>query len=328
MKLIKRNNGIWYISFGRNKLKSTGTQNRAEAIRIFNAVKNGNINVVTGKSSIGPTLTDFKKDYLAMRKDKAEMTLIVDERAIDKFIECVGDIYMRDIKIHDIERFKMFNRLKNQSIKNTSINAYLRHLRTFLNKAHKLGLLSEKIEITLLKEAKLLPRFLDETEQKIITTYTKEHSPLMYRIIIFAIYTGCRVSEIISANYKNIIDDDTLKIIGKGDKERVIPLLDEVLEILENPRPKSGRIFPYRAEYISKAFKKIIRACKLEDDLHFHHLRHTTATIMIAKGVHLVYAQELLGHEDIRTTRRYSHANKKRLRIEMERMTKPDKEEM
>jgi len=60
-------------------------------------------------------------------------------------------------------------------------------------------------------------------------------------------------------------------------------------------------------DYASKHFKKAVRAAGLNDNIHFHTLRHSFASRLILKGVSLFVVKELLGREDIRTTQIYSH---------------------
>ena len=63
----------------------------------------------------------------------------------------------------------------------------------------------------------------------------------------------------------------------------------------------------FNEDFISKQFKKIIRKANLNDDIHFHTLRHSFASILVQRGVSLYVVKELLGHEDIKTTQVYSH---------------------
>ena len=63
----------------------------------------------------------------------------------------------------------------------------------------------------------------------------------------------------------------------------------------------------FNEDFISKQFKKIVRQAKLSDEIHFHTLRHSFASILIQRGVSLYVVKELLGHEDIKTTQVYSH---------------------
>ena len=74
---------------------------------------------------------------------------------------------------------------------------------------------------------------------------------------------------------------------------------------------KSGILF--RQEFISKKFKKAVRASGLSDKIHFHTLRHSFASNLVQNGVSLYVVKELLGHESISTTQIYSHLNQDNL---------------
>lgn len=316
MKLIKRNNDYWAITFGRNKIKSTGTKNKAEAQRIFNAVKSGKLEFNSGAKPINTSLlSEFMDEYLNSRHDKSAKTLAADELAIGKLIDFTGDAKLGEISTETIERFKIH--CKASSLKTTSINTYLRHIRTFLNAACELEYIQNKITVKLLKTGKRLPRFLSDGERNAILDYAQKHNNQMYRIIELALYTGMRLGEIHALDYSNIINNGALlRIIGKGNKERIIPLLPQALAAMGMPCPTSGKVFDFSYEYISKQFKKIARECKIED-VHFHHLRHTAATYMVANGIDLLYVKEILGHADLSTTLIYSHVVNEKLRSEM-----------
>ncbi|MBE0551903.1 MAG: tyrosine-type recombinase/integrase [Ignavibacterium sp.] len=69
----------------------------------------------------------------------------------------------------------------------------------------------------------------------------------------------------------------------------------------------------FNEDYVSKQFKKALRAAELNDDIHFHNLRHSFASNLVQRGVNLYVVKELLGHEDIKTTQIYSHIQNQNL---------------
>jgi integrase/recombinase XerD len=109
-------------------------------------------------------------------------------------------------------------------------------------------------------------------------------------------------------------------VIGKGDKQRTIPLLPAARRSM-GPARDIGPVFwhPPDIDKITKQFKAILRACRIHD-AHFHNLRHTAATDMLAKGMRIEYVQEVLGHEDIATTRIYVKILQTELKKEMQKM--------
>lgn len=128
----------------------------------------------------------------------------------------------------------------------------------------------------------------------------KRVRPEMYRIIKFALYTGCRREEIVKARYEHI-QGTKIMIYGKGNKERLIPLLPGALEL----RQDIGKIFPYKhVSTVSNHFRAIVRACGVT--ARFHDLRHTAGTQMLAHGIDITIVKEILGHTDIRTTQIYA----------------------
>jgi integrase/recombinase XerD len=141
----------------------------------------------------------------------------------------------------------------------------------------------------------------------------------MYRIIKFALWTGTRREEIYNLTWQDIYGD-MASVIGKGDKERTIHLLPAAIRAMGSPKD-IGYVFwhPGDMDKITKEFKKIARACGIED-IHFHNLRHTAATDMLSSGIRIEYVQEMLGHENISTTMIYTKILQKDLKKEMEKM--------
>ena len=116
------------------------------------------------------------------------------------------------------------------------------------------------------------------------------------------------------------IHGNMARIIGKGDKERTIPLLPKALKAM-GPKKDIGYVFVHwndLARY-TKTFKRIARAVGIED-VHFHHLRHTAATQMIESGIELSFVQAMLGHSAISTTQVYTAIVQKTLKEKMKKM--------
>ena len=121
-----------------------------------------------------------------------------------------------------------------------------------------------------------------------------------------------------------------IKVLGKGNKERIIPLGDiaktAIRKYIELGRPKlqkernnilflSSRGTKITREGFWKVLKKIAKEAGITKPLSPHKLRHSFATHLLQNGVDLRHVQELLGHADISTTEIYTHINKERLKI-------------
>lgn len=151
---------------------------------------------------------------------------------------------------------------------------------------------------------------------------------------IFTLLYGCglRISEALSLNVGDIGNNDFLRIKGKGNKERIVPLLPVVVEninkyLAECPyQPKQGeplflgargdRLVP---RIIQRQMQKIRAYLGLPDNLTPHALRHSFATHLLAEGIDLRSIQELLGHASLTTTQRYTDVQIETLKKEYDK---------
>ena len=188
--------------------------------------------------------------------------------------------------------------------------------------------------VTSPKKNQLLPKFLDESDINKILNYLyknkdtfKNFQTLLLTELLYA--TGLRVSELVSMKISNISENmDKIQIVGKGNKERVIPiasltrkLLKEYLNSTEFKEMKelNGDIwlFPSRNKHITRQayyykLKKIAIKAGLDISIISPHmLRHAFASHMLKNGADLKVIQYLLGHEDISTVQMYTHIHLK-----------------
>jgi len=154
------------------------------------------------------------------------------------------------------------------------------------------------------------------------------------RAILELLYaSGLRVSELTGLNVDDVSRKERmLRVIGKGNKERIIPYGSKAEEAL-------GRYWPIRAKLlarlakggdtravflnhggrrmgprsVSRVVKKYVRLMNVNWDLHPHSLRHAFASHLLADGADLRTIQELLGHSSLSTTQRYTHASIRQL---------------
>jgi integrase len=110
----------------------------------------------------------------------------------------------------------------------------------------------------------------------------------------------------------------------KTDKDRVVPMNKAVREMLERQPKASGYVFPSpktggRLIDIKRKFDEARRVAKITD-FRFHDLRHTAATRLADAGVNVIVIAEILGHSDIRTTKRYSHVMEEAKREAVEKL--------
>jgi integrase/recombinase XerC len=154
------------------------------------------------------------------------------------------------------------------------------------------------------------------------------------RAILELLYaSGLRVSELTGLNLEDVDRKERmLRVIGKGNKERIIPYGSKAEEAFERYGPirakllaRAGRSGDARAVFLSHAglrmgnrsvarvVKKYVRLMNVNWDLHPHSLRHAFASHLLADGADLRAIQELLGHSSLSTTQRYTHATIRQL---------------
>ncbi|NJD01453.1 MAG: tyrosine recombinase XerC [Ruminiclostridium sp.] len=180
------------------------------------------------------------------------------------------------------------------------------------------------------KIVKRLPRYLNIEESKqLLKSVSGEFQERDFAIITLFLNCGMRLSELVGINLNNI-KDNNLTVIGKGDKERTIPLNNACFQAIQAYmplRPVNGvkernalflskRKLRISKESVQKIVKKYIRDAGLDPQRYStHKLRHTAATLMYRYGnVDIRTLQELLGHESIATTEIYTHLGKQQLK--------------
>lgn len=149
-----------------------------------------------------------------------------------------------------------------------------------------------------------------------------------YCILTLLLNCGLRRAELAGLNLNDVRGDHTLRVIGKGNKERILYLNDacqKALELYLPKRPVDGtkdkralfyghtkeRISVQGVHYIVKGYLKQIPGA---EDLSTHKLRHTAATLMYQQGgVDVLVLKEILGHKNLGTTQIYTHLSSKQL---------------
>jgi len=205
--------------------------------------------------------------------------------------------------------------------------------RSFYNYlTNKVHLLSENPvkDIDSPKTMKSLPKYLtlDQSIQLLVSVDGKNRER-DYCILTLFLNCGLRISELVGLN-KNDIQDEALRILGKGNKVRIVYLndacKDALRQYLEVRRPIVGR--DCNAMFLSEQNKRISRSgvhalvkkhlgeAGLDAaEYSAHKLRHTAATLMLQNGVDVKAVQEVLGHEHLNTTEIYTHIDNEALRV-------------
>ncbi|RJP31270.1 MAG: site-specific tyrosine recombinase XerD [Actinobacteria bacterium] len=179
-----------------------------------------------------------------------------------------------------------------------------------------------------------LPRVLSQEEVARLLEQPMVEDPagLRDRAILETLYgTGIRISELTGLDVEDMdLADREMRVLGKGARERVVPIGDAAAEALRRyvggGRPRFARSDSQRAVFLNQRggrltrqgawelVKKYARRVGLEEKMTPHTLRHSYATHLLENGADLRYIQELLGHASISTTQIYTHVSKSRVR--------------
>ncbi len=240
--------------------------------------------------------------------------------------------FIKNITLSDLYAFMAFvsNNRDNSSYSRARKVACLKSFFKYLSIKAKLIDFNPASEFESPKILKRLPRYLNIEESKqLLTSVEGVHLERDYAIITIFLNCGLRLSELVGINLNNI-KGTTLTVIGKGDKERGIPLNNACIKAIEdymkvrpiNSIKDRNALFisdqkrRISKESVQKIVKKYIKAAGLDPERYStHKLRHTAATLMYKYGnVDIRALQELLGHESISTTQIYTHLDSKQLK--------------
>lgn len=182
------------------------------------------------------------------------------------------------------------------------------------------------------KGGRKLPHYFNQSDIDVLLD-SFDHSDIgMYHHAILELLYSCglRVSEVCSLTLNQIhLEQGFLRVIGKGNKERMIPVhsraikaLREYLEVVRPTWEKKRQPFvflnqrgnPLSRQYVHTLIKKKLEELGLDASLSAHSFRHSFATHLLDGGADLRIVQELLGHSDIQTTQIYTHVQNKRLK--------------
>lgn len=180
------------------------------------------------------------------------------------------------------------------------------------------------------KIPKSLPRYLSlEESRRLLSAIDGKNKTRDYCIICLFLNCGLRISEIVGLNVSDV-RDDSLRVLGKGNKTRMVYLNDACIAALDsylnerkliaavdkNALFLSNRRKRMSTDAVHAMVKKTLKAAGLDETKYSSHkLRHTAATLMLSNGVDVRTLQEVLGHDHLNTTQIYTHVDNTELRI-------------
>lgn len=278
--------------------------------RQLSLIENKSVNTVNGYCHDITGLIDYlkKNDYILFED--------IDENTLQEYFD------------DDLAELKQSS--KNRAV--AAIKGFCAYISDYL------GLPDPSLKLSGYKKGKHLPKVMSK-EQVVEFLGDDEAEDSDYDKFINAIYeliygSGLRASEACGLELNDLnISERTLKVLGKGDKERVIPISDIALERILNYLPvrskwnkkkkkqlfinKQGNVL--NRQFIHNHLKKRLLEKGISTSYSTHTLRHSFATHMLTEGANLRTIQELLGHSDISTTQIYTHLDVSNLREEYDR---------
>lgn len=267
--------------------------------------------------------------YLKEELNYSEYTIKNYQLDLTDFFKYVNASNIDFLNIENIHVRGYLKYLDTCNLKNTTISRRISALRTFYNYLLEKGFVKNNIFLNVKnpKLEKKLPNYLNytEIEELLASIDTSNSEGLKRRLLIEMFYsTGCRVGEMVNVK---ISDTDfynkTIKVMGKGSKERIVYYGDYASKYLEDylkNKDRKGYLFTNKKgekltiEEVEYIVRDIMKHISIKTHVTPHTLRHTFATHLLNNGADIRTVQELLGHANLSTTGIYTHVSSDRLK--------------
>lgn len=276
-------------------------------------------------------------EYLEYEKGYSKKTIISYEKDLELFNKYLKENNIKEIKNIEYNVIRKYlSYLHDNKYESTSVSRKISALRSFFKYNIKEKVITNN-PMTLIsnpKKEKKLPKYLnyEEIEKLLNSIEMNKKEGIQERLIIELLYsTGIRVSELVNIKIKDIkIKENQINILGKGNKERIVLFGEKAKEIIKI------YLNAYKDEFIGNIsnqyllinkkgkqlttnkieliVKDVLKKSALKLNISPHTLRHTFATHMLDSGADLKSVQELLGHENLKTTAIYTHISNERLK--------------
>jgi len=220
--------------------------------------------------------------------------------------------FVKDVSTKEASKF-VIDYLSNIEVKKSSLIRVISVLKSFFN---YYGI---KIRFPNVKKEKSLPKVIDRNNLRFFRNRLSDREKIIFDLCL---YCGMRISEVLNLKTDNI-EGDQIRFIGKGNKERVVPLPKFIKQRLKKYmsdkyifKNKSGK--PLSRFYVEKVFRNLSKEIGIR--ITPHSLRHTFATYLINNGLDIYHISKLLGHSSISTTQIYADLNVSKLKDKLKIM--------
>ena len=275
-------------------------------------------------------------DFLTMLRVERNVsvhTMDAYKRDINQYLTYLSDLDLKNLTDVKSTHVRDYIRVLNDGgMAPASVSRIISSIRTYYKFLSSENILDEN-PVLLINNPKLpkkIPDVLSEKEISLIINAIQESSQFYQRdkAIIEMLYScGIRVTELCNLEMSNLfIDEDLIRVMGKGNKERLLPLglrskkyINDYIKHSRNSHiKKSGSSFVFvsrNGNQLTRAMINIIlnkwtQVSGLKKSVSPHKLRHSFATHLLEGGADLRFVQALLGHSDISTTQIYTHIDK------------------
>ena len=296
---------------------------------------NGKIEILKGKyETLKKAISERNIDergtfFLKVELNYSELTIKSYQLDLTDFFGYIESKKINYLTItnHDVRGYLKY--LDSCNLKNSTISRRVSTLRTFYNYLVDENIVENNVfhNVKNPKLEKKLPNYLNynEIEELLESIDISTTEGLEKRLLIEMFYsTGCRVSEMINVKISDIdFTNKTIRIMGKGSKERIVYFGDYASKYLDNYLNKvkcDKYLFTNKKgekltiNEVEQIVKDIMKHISIKTHVTPHTLRHTFATHLLNNGADIKTVQELLGHANLSTTGIYTHVSSDRLK--------------
>lgn len=277
-------------------------------------------------------------DYIKFEKRFSQHTVIAYTKDVEQFFDFLEKKY-NSPEIKEIQpafiRTWLANLMKTEEMNAKTINRKISTLKAFFKYQLKTGMLETTPMGTIVspKISKRLPAYVEQKETQTLfnhVEFSEGFEGQNQRLILALLYTtGMRLSELVNLKQSQAdLKQKTLKVLGKGNKERIIPIGNEITKALEDylqlklALPNADNSFllvtakgkKLYSKYVYLVVKKYLSLVTTQKKKSPHVLRHTFATHLTNEGADINAVKELLGHSSLAATQVYTHNTIERLK--------------
>ncbi|MFV0268136.1 MAG: tyrosine-type recombinase/integrase [Draconibacterium sp.] len=277
-------------------------------------------------------------NYLKYEKRYSPHTVVAYKNDLDQFVDfytkVIGEFHVKEVVSGSVRSWLL--ELMEQGLAPRSIHRKVTSVKSFYNYLMRKEIVASNpaVNLTLPKVRKKLPTFVDENSLNHLLddglVFDSTFSGVRDKLILSLFYgTGMRLSELIGLRDRDIDSQEYLiRVLGKRQKERVIPYPREINELLNDYIGARDNEFGHKTEYLlvtdkgEQIYEKLVyrlvksslgKVTSLEKRSP-HVLRHTYATHLLNRGADLNAVKELLGHSNLAATQVYTHTTFEKLR--------------